>query len=124
PAKTGRAEGPVPACPEPAAELVAPAQMESEGGGPPGVDHRVVQFDPVAEPALKRPAACLVKGPPGWVDEQRVMRRVELDVAASEPDQLGYLVAQDRHHVGHERVQARIGRRGPLRRPAIDPPPP
>ena len=104
---------------QPPAELIAAAQVEAERGRPPGLDHRVVELDRAGQPPLGRPAARLVERPPGRVDQQRIVRRVELDVRAAQPHQLGGLVAQDGGHVGHEVVERRVRARRPLRRPEV-----
>ena len=81
---------------QPARVLVALAEMEAERDLGRRVDHRVVELDPVGQEPIHRPPARLVERAPSRVDQQRVVRRVELHVAAAEPRQLAHLVDQDR----------------------------
>ena len=94
---------------EPARVLVAAAQVEAEGHARRGVDHRVVELDAVRQPALGRPAAGLVERAPRRVDEERVVRRVDLEVRRAEAGELADLVDEDRDDVLHERVERRVG---------------
>ncbi len=89
--------------------------MEPEGGRPPGVDHSVVELDAVGEPTIQRPAARFVEGSPPLVDQQRIVRGVELNVGAAEPDQFPDLFAHDLDDIGHESVEIGIGGGGLLR---------
>ena len=57
--------------------------MEAERGRSASVDDRVVQLDPVREP-LDRPAA-VFKTHASSVDEQRIMRRIDLMWVAPQP---------------------------------------
>ena len=95
---------------EPAARLVAAAEVEAEGHAGMIADHVVVELEAEVEPALRRPAAALVEVPVARVDEQRIVRRVELDVGRAEPDELVDLLAQDLGHVPEERLERRVGR--------------
>ena len=74
-----------------------------------GFDHRVVERQPVLDPALGRPAPLLVEGAPVGVDQQRIVRRVELHVPAAQPGELANLAAQQVGHRLHERVEGGIG---------------
>ncbi len=94
---------------QPAAVLVALAQVKAEGHAGRRVDHRVVQLDAIADPALGAPAARLVEGPPLGVDQQRVVGCVQLDVGAPEALQLAHLVDEHPCHSAHEVVEARVG---------------
>src|SRR5207249_393259 len=87
---------------EPAASLVPPADVEAEGDARTIPDHRVVHRDAVSEPAREAPAPRLVEGPRPVVEQERVVRRVELDVERTPPDQLRDLGAQDVDDVGEK----------------------
>jgi hypothetical protein len=83
--------------------------MEAERDVGCGVDDRVVELDPAREPLLQRPASRFVEGLPDRVNQQRVMRGVELHVGASEPLQLLDLLDEDGGDVGDEVVERRVG---------------
>ena len=100
----------VPALDEPAAGLVSPAEVEAEGDVRMIADHVVVQLETQLEPPLGRPAAALVELPVPRIDQQRVLRRVQLDVRRAEPHQLVDLLAEQLGDVLEECFEVRIGR--------------
>ena len=58
-------------------------------------DHGVVQLDASPQPLIGAPTLPLVEASGRWVDQQRIVRRVELDIGAAQAHQLGHLFAQD-----------------------------
>ena len=83
----------VPALDEPSAGLVPPAQMKAERDARVIADDVVVELEAELERALDRPAPALVEVSVARVGEERVVRRVELDVGRAEPHELGDLLA-------------------------------
>ena len=95
---------------EPAARLVPAAEVEAERDPVVLADDEVVELEPELEPALGRPPAARVEVAVARIEEQRVVRRVELDVGGAEANELVDLLAQDLGDVAEELLQA-SGRR-------------
>ena len=82
-------------------------------------DDEVVELEAELEPTVGRPAAALVEVAVARVEEERVVRRVELDVACAEPNELVHLLAQDLRHVAEVLLQRRVGLRRAIRVPEV-----
>jgi hypothetical protein len=82
-------------------------------------DHGIVELEAEFEPAIRRPAAARVELSVPGIDQERVLRRVELDVGRSEANELVDLLAEDLGDVGEESLQARVGAVPRLRAPEI-----
>src|SRR5215210_824302 len=104
---------------EPAAPLVAPAQVEGESDAGVVPYHVVVELDAAGHPAVEGPAPLLVEGAGLRVKQERVVRGVELDILGAEADQLVHLLAQDLRHVLKEEVERRVRLLRELRRPQV-----
>src|SRR5919106_337846 len=79
----------------------------------------VVELYASTHPAVEVPASSLVELAGRGVKEQRVVRRVELDVGRTKPHQLLDLIAQDLRHVIEEIVEGGVDLSGELRRPEV-----
>jgi hypothetical protein len=66
-----------------------------------------------------RVALRFVERPSRGIEQQRIVRRVDLDVGRAEAHQLLDLVAQDRDHVGEEGVERGVGAARAVRRPEV-----
>src|SRR5918997_5799971 len=82
-------------------------------------DGVVVELDATGEPAVEVPPSLLVEAAGLLFEEQRVLRRVELDVGGPEPDELVNFFAQYLGDVLQETVEGRVGPDGDLRRPEV-----
>src|SRR5436309_6012492 len=98
----------VPPFHEPAACLIAAAEVEAEGDARVISDDVVVELDTELEPALGRPAATFVEPAVCRIDEQRVVRCVQLDVHRAEPHELVDLLTEEFGDVGEELLQVPV----------------
>src|SRR5262245_3491126 len=104
---------------EPTALLVAATEMDGEGEVGESRHDGVVELDPAAQPLIERPAARFIKGPGLGRQQQRIVRRVDLNIGGAEAKELRDLVTQDRDDVGEEVLEACIRGAGTFRRPEI-----
>src|ERR1700730_8504541 len=104
---------------QPAAHLVAPAEVNSESDLRMAGHYRVVQFEALLQPLLEAPATPLIKGAPARVYEQWIVGRVQLHVGRAQSRQLRDLLPIQIDHVGQELIQGRIRAAGDLRRPEV-----
>ena len=95
---------------QPSARLVPAAQMKTEGDLGDGVHQGVVELDAAHKPLIDRPPLALVESPHLRIDEQRIVRRVELDVSAAEAGELLDLPPKDFRDRLQEVRQGRVGR--------------
>src|SRR5207247_8338297 len=91
---------------EPAARLVPAAEVEAEGDLGMTADDDVVELEPELEPPLGRPATALVERAVVRVDEERIVRRVELDVGRAETSELVDLLSEELGNVCEEVFEA------------------
>src|SRR5262245_47213047 len=99
--------------------IVAPAQVQAERDpGPacrPGrrmiADDGVVHFDREIEQSVRVVAALAVAFAQVGVEQRRVLRRIDLNVDAAQPDQLLDFAAQDVDEVGQISVNSRVSAR-------------
>src|SRR5207244_7246854 len=92
----------------PSAGLVASAGVEAGRDVSVVADDVVVELETALECAFGRPPAALVEVAIPRVDEQRVVRRVELDVRCAETHELVDLLPQQLGDVGEEVLDARV----------------
>ena len=90
---------------QPAAGLVALAEVEAGHHARAVAEHVVVELGAEAQPTARGPAAAGVEVAVALLHEQRVVRRVELDVRAAEAGELVDLGAQDLGDVAEERLE-------------------
>ena len=65
-------------------------------------DHVIVELDAAGEPAVEVPPSLLVEAAGLLFEEQRVLRRVELQVSGPEPDEHHAFFGQDLCYVLQE----------------------
>ena len=70
--------------------------------------HQVVELRPELDPSIGRPASALVELAVPGIDQQRVLRGVELDVRGAQTDELHDLVAKDLRDVAEERLRRTV----------------
>ncbi|MGH3896749.1 MAG: hypothetical protein ACRDTA_00560, partial [Pseudonocardiaceae bacterium] len=80
--------------------LVAATKTEAEHHAGMLSDDEVVELKAQVEPAPGRPASVFVEVAIGGIEQQRIVRGIELDVLAAQPHQLVDLLAQDLGDVG------------------------
>src|SRR5262249_59379932 len=74
-------------------------------------DDGVVHFDREIEQTVRVVAALAVAFAQVGVEQRRVLRRIDLNVDAAQPDQLFDFAAQDVNQVGQIRVYSRVSAR-------------
>src|SRR5262249_47809636 len=78
--KTRPAGAPVPASDDPPLFLFPEKEMDGEGDVEKPRHDGVVELDPAAQPLIERPAARFIKGPGLGRQQQRIVRRVDLNI--------------------------------------------
>lgn len=86
--------------------------MEAEHHAEVVGDDDVIELRAELDPPIGRPTPALVELPIRGIDEQRIVRGVELDVGGAETDELGDLLAKDLRDVAEERLQRVVRVRG------------
>ena len=109
----------VPALDEPSARLVSTAQVHRERDTFVLPIDEVVELEAEIEPTLRRPAPARIEVAVGRVDEQRVVRRVELNVGGAQTDELVDLLAQDLGDRAEKLLEGAVGARRALRIPEV-----
>src|SRR6516165_8129116 len=69
---------------QPAAALIAAAQMKAECNFRKPPHQGIVHFNALPEPAVESPTLLLIEGPGPAVKQRRVMRRIDLNVCGSQ----------------------------------------
>ena len=93
---------------QPTAALVAASDVKPESHIAKPVHYRVVQFDAQREPPVKTPAKVLVENARSGIEQQAIMRRVDLDVSRAEAHEFGNFLTQDADDVGEKRIERGI----------------
>ena len=104
---------------EPAARLVPAAEVHPERHARMVADDEVVELEAELQPAVGGPAAGLVELPVAGVEEEGVVRRVELDVAGAEAHELVDLLAEDLGDVSEVVLEGRVGLGRAIRIPEV-----
>ena len=104
---------------QPATALISPTKVKAEGYIREIRHERVVQLDTEFQPFIELPAPGLIKGAGFGIEQQGIVRRVDLDIGRAQTHQLDHFISENVDDVGEEALQGWIDTAGSVGRPEI-----